>query len=369
MEPSRTQRLLDAIGAVSSGVTLEEILDRIIDSAVALVDARYGALGVLGGEDRLVEFVTSGVTDEERATIGALPEGRGILGLLIVDPRPLRLRDLTAHPDAFGFPAHHPPMHSFLGVPIRVGATVFGNLYLCEKRGADEFTAEDEALVVALASGAGVAIENSRLHDQLRDVAVVGERERIARDLHDKVIQRLFAAGMGLQSTARLADSSIAARLDATVDDLDDTIREIRATIFALEQPRLHGVRSWVLDVVAEMSEPLGLTPRIHFDGPVDTVIPDHVAEQLVAALREGLSNVAQHARASRVEVIVRVDSHARLRIVDDGAGPAAGSTDADRGRGIRNLAERAGALGGVCTLEAGSNGGAVLDWSVPLGD
>ena len=154
---------------------------------------RYGALGVIGYDQRLSQFVTHGVTDAEIAEIGPLPQGHGILGRLIVDPRPLRFRDLRAHPDSFGFPAGHPPMRSFLGVPIHLGDDVFGNLYLCEKQGAEEFSEHDEALAVSLAAVAAVAIDNLRLHERLQDLAVLQDRERIARELHDKVIQRIFA--------------------------------------------------------------------------------------------------------------------------------------------------------------------------------
>ncbi len=166
---------------------------------------------------------------------GTIPEGRGILGLLIVDPRPLRLADLTAHPDSYGVPEHHPPMRSFLGVPVRVGDEVYGNLYLCEKRDAEEFSADDEALIGSLAVIAAVAIDNARLHERLQDLAVVEDRERIARDLHDKVIQRLFATGLSLQAASHGLDDPAAGKLTQAVDELDVTITEIRNAIFGLE--------------------------------------------------------------------------------------------------------------------------------------
>src|SRR3954462_7359047 len=167
------------------------MLDRIIRAAVDLVDARYGALGVLDETGtRLAQFITVGIDDEARARIGNVPEGHGILGLLIVEPTPIRLPDLREHPDSFGFPPNHPPMRSFLGVPIRVRDTVFGNLYLTDKRTAEVFSDVDEELVVGLAAAAGVAIENARLHSRLGELALVDDRERIARDLHDTVIQR-----------------------------------------------------------------------------------------------------------------------------------------------------------------------------------
>src|SRR5439155_26292720 len=177
------------------------------------------ALGVFDRAGHgLSEFITAGLDPAERAGIGSLPEGHGILGLLILEPKPLRLADLTSHPDSFGFPPHHPPMRSFLGVPITIRDQVFGNLYLTEKQGASEFSEEDEALAIALAGAAAIAIENARLHARVRDLALIEDRERIAADLHDTVIQRLFATGLALEGTMRLASPEVAARLEQAVN-------------------------------------------------------------------------------------------------------------------------------------------------------
>ncbi len=163
----RLRILLEAVLAVGTGLDLPAVLRSIVEGACRLADARYGALGVIGPDGgHLIEFVTVGVDDETRARIGHEPEGHGILGLLIRQPRALRLADLSQHPDSFGFPAHHPPMTSFLGVPVRVRDEVFGNLYLCEKQGASEFSEVDEELVSALAVAAGIAVENARLYDE-----------------------------------------------------------------------------------------------------------------------------------------------------------------------------------------------------------
>jgi signal transduction histidine kinase len=156
--------LFDAVMAISSDLDLPNVLSRIVEAATALTKARYGALGVVGAESYLIEFVTTGIGEEDRRRIGDLPHGRGILGLLISDPRPIRLKDLRDHPSSYGFPAHHPPMGTFLGVPVRIRGTVFGNLYLTEKEGGGEFTETDEQLVVALAGAAGLAVENARVY-------------------------------------------------------------------------------------------------------------------------------------------------------------------------------------------------------------
>jgi GAF domain-containing protein len=159
----RVYSLLEAVVAVGSSLELEVLLRGIVQTAVSLVDARYGAMGVIGDNDRLAEFIPVGLTAEEIAVIHHWPEGKGILGLLITDPRPLRLAEINEHEASFGFPPGHPRMRSFLGVPIRIRGEVFGNLYLTDKQGAAQFDTEDEAVVVALAAAAGVAIENARL--------------------------------------------------------------------------------------------------------------------------------------------------------------------------------------------------------------
>ena len=364
------RQLLDAVVTVGSDLDLPAMLRRIIRSAVDLVDAKYGALGVLDqSRSRLVEFITVGIDEQSRRAIGKLPQGHGILGLLIVDAKPLRLPDLTEHPDSFGFPPHHPPMRSFLGVPIRVRDEVFGNLYLTDKSSASAFTEVDEELVVGLAAAAGVAIENARLITRVNELAVVEDRERIARDLHDTVIQRLFATGMLLQSTLPLVNADpqkAAGRIGEAVDDLDTTIKDIRSAIFSLERSRadLKRLRSRVLEVVEDASDALGFVPRVVFEGPVDSTVSETVGGELLATLREALSNVSRHAKASRVGITVAVGEDVCLRVVDDGVGPSAETSRS--GYGLRNMASRADTLGGTFALRAGLSGGSELEWRVP---
>jgi signal transduction histidine kinase len=164
----RMQGLLDAVLAVATGLELDATLRRIVEAAVDLVEARYGALGVLGADGGISRFLHVGIDEATRARMGPLPEGKGLLGQLISDPRPLRLVDLTAHEASVGFPAHHPPMRSFLGVPVRVRDAVFGDLYLTEKAGGAAFTAADEVVVEALAAAAGIAVQNADLFEQTR---------------------------------------------------------------------------------------------------------------------------------------------------------------------------------------------------------
>jgi signal transduction histidine kinase len=517
----RLARLLEAVLAVAGDLDLETVLGRIVHAGCGLVDARYGALGVIGDDEHhLAAFVHQGIDEPTARRIGELPRGRGILGLLIEEPSPLRLDDLSKHPASYGFPENHPPMGAFLGAPIRAGDRVFGNLYLTEKIGGGPFTAEDEELVVGLAAVAGAAIDNARLYDDLRqreawrdavlevstavlagdssaavrervtglardlldgdgacivtahddeglwtvssvgeapvpgyleapkgpawevlrdhrplrndddpvlegptvwvplrDEATVGaavgvrrsrpfterdeqlleqfaaqaslslaheraqtdlhrlslieDRERIGRDLHDTVIQRLFATGLSLQATVRRADHDpeLAARLNRAVDEIDETVREIRSTIFALQstgsgEPR--GVRSEVLAVVDELAGVLPRAPRVRFDGAIDSLVGPEVGEQVPPVVREALTNVARHADAQDVELEVAVDvRELRVRISDDGRGmPEAVSG----GFGIGNLQRRAARLGGSVTIAPRADGfGTIVDWRVPL--
>ncbi|MFE4254212.1 GAF domain-containing protein [Streptomyces sp. NPDC056910] len=535
---NRLHGLLEAVLSVGRELDLPHVLRSIVEAAVVLVDAEYGALGVIGDDRKLSQFLTVGIDDEQRAAIGALPSGHGILGELIRHPEPLRLPELSEHPTSYGFPANHPPMHSFLGVPIRVRDDVFGNLYLTEKRSGKEFDAEDEAVLSTLAVAAGVAIENARLYEETRlrersqrasgkvtsmlltgapsdevleliaeqarkivsaDVGMIAEgsqgdealrpviavgldaerrsglvmssadgfvgaalssagpvvadiehdsrngggepqwaglgpvaavplgtsgkargvlilgrvpgrppfgdvdtgpllgfadqaalalelaerrrdaeqilllqdRDRIARDLHDLAIQRLFAAGMTLQSAQRFMEHPEGSeRLARTVDDLDDTIKIIRSTIFGLRThggaaPNAAGLRGRVSDLVKASAASLGFLPALRIEGLVETDVPADIADQVVAVLGEALSNAARHAGAQVVDVRLRCGGgELTLVVTDDGCGVPGGVVRS----GLRNMEERAIALGGSFTLGAREEGGGTrLAWQVPV--
>jgi signal transduction histidine kinase len=368
-DPEQLRRLLDAVLAIECDLELPRVLRRVVEAACGLTGARYGALGVLA-EDRasLAAFVHVGVDEETAAAIGALPRGEGILGLLIEEPRPLRLADLSCHPASVGFPPGHPPMSSFLGAPIRIGDEVFGNLYLTEKTEAAEFSADDESLIVALASAAAVMIEKARLQARVTELQLVSERERMARDLHDTVLQRLFAIGLSLQSGLPLiSDAAVRSRVEEAITDLDDTIYQVRTTIFALEPPpaAARGLRSRVVDLCSEARRSLGFEPALSFRGPVDSTVPERIQTELLAALREALSNVARHAKANRVEIILAVETEVHLRVVDDGVGIDLGA--GVTGHGLPNMAERAKSLGGSFQVASRPEGGTELSWRVPL--
>jgi signal transduction histidine kinase len=539
----RLTALLDAVMAVTADLELAEVLTRIVRSGCELVDAKYGAMGVLGPDrEHLVEFVSRGLTQEETDAIGDLPSGRGVLGLLIHEPRPRRLRDIAAHPDSYGFPPNHPPMHSFLGTPVRIRDEVFGNLYMTEKQGAAEFTTDDEAILVALAAAAGIAIENARQYERSRrqrrwlqttgDVtqllfegrgegpamdilakrtrelsdaqltmvalydedgdllvravrcgesaeavalaraalgtvlhkghwreivaarepvllltrpadptadnlsaevrelgpadlhgptalvpvvvgddeigvlavawasdaemfvenvvpllaalaqqmglalvagrsqqdrarlAMLEDRERIARDMHDLVIQRLFATGLSLQAAGRQAHApTIALRLNEAVDELDAAIKDIRHTIFELHRERpMRELRAEIVDLVDGSTETLGFAADLTIDGPLDDLAADLEAD-LVAVIREGLANVARHARASSVTVRVTSDEAIEIEVADDGVGVPSKVVES----GLDNLRQRAESRGGFLTVRRRKPHGTALVWQALL--
>ena len=365
--PEQLRHLLDAVMVIGSDLDLATVLRRIAETATALVGARYGALGVLDDQRiGLSDFIAVGIDPTTRSEIGELPRGHGILGRLIRDPRPLRLPDLTAHPDSGGFPPHHPPMSSFLGAPVLIRGEAYGNLYLCDKVDGRPFTDADEELVVTLASAAGIAIDNARLHARVADVIVMEDRDRIARDLHDTVIQRLFAIGLSLESAARLSqDARASERMQVAVDDLDTTIKEIRTAIFELHASRSpeDSARQAIIDLASEASRNLGFEPSTRLDGPIDTVVVDDLAVHVLAVLREALANVTRHAASTAAELrVTATPDQVVVEVVDDGVGPPPGH-DAI-GRGLRNMAARAAELGGTCELVAGADGGAVLRWT-----
>ena len=312
-DPVKLRRVLEATLLLEADLHLGDLLTHIVDEARSLSGARYGALGVLDEEGKAtVEFLASGLeTDvEARLLQGPLPTGKGVLGLLISDPRPIRVPVIGDHPASAGFPPGHPPMRSFLGTPIKVHGRVYGNLYLTEKIGADEFSPDDEAVIEALALAAGIAVENARLHQRAGEVAVYEDRDRLARDLHDGVIQRLFAIGLLLQGlSVSPAGSGVADSLSAAVGDIDETIRQVRATIFELGGAGGgRGVRAHVVALAEELRPVVGFDVPVDFHGPVDTAVTDTVAEQLLPTLREALTNIGRHAEATRARVRLSID-------------------------------------------------------------
>jgi len=369
-DPTILRRLLDATLLIEADLALPALLHQVTQEARSMTGARYGALGVLN-EDRtgLDEFITVGLEADEEERIGPRPTGRGVLGVLIAEPVPLRMAELGSHAESNGFPLGHPPMSSFLGVPIKVRDEVYGNLYLTDKIGWSEFTGDDEALVSALAAAAGIAIENALLHRRAQDVAVHDERDRLARELHDTVIQRFFRIGLALQSIACAAQAAdVSDALNDVISDVDDSIRQLRSTLFALGQTGdERGLKARVISLIDELRVVVGFTVRSSFDGPVDTAISDEIAEHLLATVHEGITNVARHARATQASIHLAVRSdHCQLQIIDNGNGMGTGGSSGDD-LGLADLRRRAEKLQGRFDVQIPSAGGTVLTWEVPL--
>jgi signal transduction histidine kinase len=369
-DPVKLRRLLEATLLLEADLELPSLLRHLIDEARSMTGARYGAIGVLNDErTSLVEFITVGLEPEEEARIGARPTGKGVLGMFITDARPLRLANLGSQPDSYGFPPNHPPMTSFLGVPIRVRDEVYGNLYLTDKVGWSEFTSDDESLVEALALAAGIAVENARLHKKVQQVAVYEDRDRLARDLHDTVIQRLFAVGLSLQGMAGAAASSgMSERLETAISDLDETIRQVRSAIYELGSAATdRGLRATILSLVRDLNPVVGFSVQVSFDGPVDSLVSQEIADQLLAVVREALTNIGRHAHASHASLSLSVvDGTCCLRITDDGDGIEP-TVAGEGGFGLVNLRRRAEKLQGSFVTESPADGGTSLIWRVPL--
>ncbi|MGH2579715.1 MAG: GAF domain-containing sensor histidine kinase [Actinomycetota bacterium] len=364
----RRDRLIEAGMILASELSLDAVLQRIIELAVEITDARYGALGVIGPGGDLQEFITTGITPEEREAIGAPPHGRGILGALIEEGKPLRLPDISADPRSVGFPPNHPKMRSFLGAPIVVRGEVFGDIYLTEKRGAPEFEGRDERDVLVLAAQAGVAIENARLYKEIHRLAVLEDRERIAMELHDGVIQSLFAVGMGLQGTALMSrDEELERRLESAVAEIDRVIRDLRNYIFGL-RPGILADRQ--LDEALghlgeEFQQKSGVVTVVDVDPTVASELTAVAADVLQVA-REALSNVGRHAEASTCRVsLYRRDHHAVLEVDDDGRGFDPETNR--RGDGLANVESRTRELGGNVSIESAPGKGTTIRVALSL--
>lgn len=356
----RLSSLIDASAAVVGEVDLERVLNRLVTEARSATGATYAALGVMGPHGVLSDFIHDGISDKTARGIGAPPLGRGVLGTVVRERKTLRLDDLGAHPDSFGFPEGHPEMESFLGVPVTVGDEVFGNLYLTEKKGG--FDDADVRLVEALALIAGSAINNARLHERLQALAIIEDRDRIARDLHDSVIQDLFAVGLNLQALAEKApDETISPFLNDAVDQLHTSVETLRAYIYELRATASirEPLSRQLENLVGRMGNAYPTEVDLHIKGDIDS-IESKDAEELLKLVSEALSNALRHSAAERVEVLARYGKKGlALKISDDGLG--FDPNQVDRGMGLLNMSERVRRLGGELDIKSDTNGGTRL--------
>lgn len=368
LDNSLIRNLVEGAATVASQLELSSLLRTTVDTAMELTGARYGALGVIGDHGALRDFVHRGLDPETVVAIGRFPEGRGVLGTITRAAKTVRIDDISRHADAVGFPEHHPKMETFLGVPVRVGDTVFGNLYLTEKSGG--FTEQDEVLVEFLAVIAGAAVSTVGMQDRLRRAALNEDRERIARDLHDSIIQDLFAVGLGLQSSVAAITSdpdTVRARVDEAVDRLDDAISSLRSFIFDLRPP------VWArTDLEAELRRLISDLAGPHVV-PVDVSVqcPPGIpgtasARTIIAVVREALSNALRHSGASAIEIRVwKRDDRVVATITDDGVGFDPHQTSG--GLGLENIVRRVAEAGGTHVVESAPGKGTTVRVELPI--
>jgi len=359
---TRLSPLIEEAAAVGGTADLDQLLRTLVAEARRSTGARYAALGVVGDHGVLSDFIYDGITEERAHLIGPPPSGRGVLGTLIRDRHPLVLDVIGDHPDSVGFPDHHPPMRTFLGVPITAGDESFGNLYLTEKEGG--FTEDDLIAVRALSHIAGSGIHSARLQGRLRQLAVVEDRQRIARDLHDSVIQDLFAVGLGLQALSAGADETLASGIDSAIDTLDSSVATLRRYIFELRDTPQPAERldERVREVVERMSR--AYSTRVELT--VEDVHSGPWVDDAVLLATEALSNALRHGRADLIEISLRLeDGHQMIEVVDDGVG-----FDVDqvsKGMGLSSMKARADASGGSARIQSAPRQGTRVTARLPI--
>jgi signal transduction histidine kinase len=376
------QRNLEALDiatrAIAGAMELEAVLQLIADNVRTLIGSKYAAIGVVDAAGYIERFITSGISAEGREQIGEPPRGHGLLGLLIREGRPFRIARIADHPDSAGFPPNHPPMVSFLGVPVTVAGRSLGNLYLTEKDGAEEFSEDDQRLVEMFALHAGIATERTRLNDEVRRLAIVDERQRISMDLHDGIIQSLYGVVLSLDLVPELMDDDRAdatIRIDRAIDRLNLTIRDIRSFILELGATSTSG--AGLVAGLAALAEALRMDGLIEVEvvlpeaGGVEAVtiasIAVETADQLLQMSRETLSNVARHAGATRASVTIHDDGRiTTLSIADNGHGFDVSAARSPEHFGLINLTERAASIGATIEIDSRPDRGTRVTMVVP---
>jgi signal transduction histidine kinase len=360
--PPAVAALDAAVRGISGVLDTDAVLQLIVDRVRELVSAQYAALGIVDDEGGIIDFITSGITAEERHAIGDLPRGRGLLGLIIRENRSYRIADIGSHAESVGFPPNHPPMSSFLGVPITAQGQVVGRLYLTNKRGGSAFTADDQALVETFALHAGIAIESARLHEQVRRLAVVDERDRISRDLHDSIIQSIYGVTLALDDVPELLDEApgeARQRVDDAIDALHAVIRDIRNFIFGLRPLLLEsgGLSDGLRALAAELRRNTTTDIEVSASEPEDVSI--EIVAELLTIAREALANVARHSGAPHAWVrLESAPDGVRLEIVDDGRGFVPAESLDGGHRGLANMRARVRQVGGTLTVASAEGDG-----------
>jgi two-component system, NarL family, sensor histidine kinase DevS len=378
LDETRLHGLIDVGRSVVAELDLETVLGRVLAAAREMTGARFAALGILDPDRRRLErFITLGVDDETRARIGNLPEGHGVLGVLIREPQPLRLANVAEHQRSYGFPEHHPPMRTFLGVPILIRGEAYGNLYLTEKEGG-AFDERDEESVVILADWAAVAIANARsvAEDRLRRTMEASERERRywARELHDETLQGLGALRLLLGSALRQGtDQELRRAVGGAIEELQSGIDNLRGLISELRPAALDelGLAAAIDELAERCATNGGLEVRRHIaladaNGSGTKRLGPELESTVYRLVQEALTNVVKHARAQRADVYVAGDGHGvTVEVRDDGVG-----FDPDvrtPGFGLVGMKERLALAGGSLEVSSALGRGTTLRAELPL--
>jgi signal transduction histidine kinase len=351
-----------ATRAIAGLASVDEVLQVIVDRVRPLVGARYAALGIVDDHRVIVRFITSGIDELTRARIGPPPSGHGFLGLIIRENRSLRIPDIAADVRRYGFPPNHPLMHGFLGVPVAVQGRSLGNLYLTDKADGQEFSSDDQALVEIFARHAGIAIENARLHEQVQRLAIIDERERISQDLHDGIIQGLYAVGLSLEDVPELLEENpqeVALRVERAIENLNLAIIDIRNFVYGLRPELLSGTSlvAGLAAITTEFRHNSMIDIELQTDEAVAKTSQGATAA-LLGIVNEALSNVARHSGASRALVLVSGDrSHLRLTVTDNGTGFETSDGDRFGHQGMSNMRARAASIHATIEIDSGSEG------------
>ena len=370
---AQIQALVEAGIALTSELSLEVILQKLVEIARSQVNSRYAALSVLAPDGRIERFFTSGIGDAERARIGHIPEGHGLLGVLLREGESLRLADMSKDPRSCGFPPHHPPMKSLLGVPVLSRGRIIGNLYLTDKQGSPAFEDTDEEIVRMLATQAAAAIETGRLQEQLESLARLEERERIAMDLHDGVIQSVYATALQLEDAGEklLREPQEAGQvIDKAIDTLHQVIKDIRSYIFEL--------RAQVSEVedlpgaMRDLAETLRVNTLMDVDLEIDTPAPGQLSQAQALGLfhiaQEALNNVSKHSRATAVSIRLNCrNGRAGLEVEDNGTGFETHGAASTERHGLRNIRDRARSLAANLFIDSDLGRGTVIRVELPL--
>jgi signal transduction histidine kinase len=350
-----------AVLAVTSHLSVRDVLRTILTSARTLLDARYAALGVPDDRGSFAEFLADGISDEQWAAIGPVPRQHGLLGVLLRDPNPVRLADIRDHPRFGWWPAAHPELTDFLGMPITDGDEILGELFLANKRAPGGFTAQDEELLRLLAAHAAIALVNARLYERSRELSMMAERNRIARELHDAVTQKLFSLRLTADAAATLLDrdpARAAVELDNVRRLAADATGELRAIVVGLRPVDLAGD-----GLAVALRKQADLLDRVHSasvrcTGDVPAGLSPARQEAAYRIAQEALHNALRHGNPSEVHIELSTeDGVTLLDITDDGSGFDTGPTSSGR-LGLASMRERAAAVGGRLSVTSAPDGG-----------